>query len=109
MVRDAGMEVCCGGILGKGKTLEQRAEFAADLAELGPDEVPLSFLNPRPGTPFGELEVMPASEALKSVAAFRLALPPCCGSPAAARSRWATSAPSGASWVASTPSSSATT
>jgi biotin synthase len=75
MVRDAGMEVCCGGILGMGETLEQRAEFAADLAELGPDEVPLNFLNPRPGTPFGDLEVLPVSEALKSVAAFRLALP----------------------------------
>ncbi len=75
MVRDAGMEVCCGGILGMGETLEQRAEFAADLAELGPDEVPLNFLNPRPGTPFGDLEVLPASEALTAVAAFRLALP----------------------------------
>ena len=75
MVRDAGMEVCCGGILGMGETLEQRAEFAANLAELGPHEVPLNFLNPRPGTPFGDLEVMPAAEALKAVAAFRLALP----------------------------------
>jgi len=75
MVRDAGMEVCCGGILGMGETLEQRAEFAAELAELGPDEVPLNFLNPRPGTPFGDLEVLPASEALTAVAAFRLALP----------------------------------
>ena len=75
MVRDAGMEVCCGGILGMGETFEQRAEFAANLAELDPDEVPLNFLNPRPGTPFGDLEVLPASEALKAVAAFRLALP----------------------------------
>ena len=75
MVREAGMEVCCGGILGMGETLEQRAEFAANLAELDPHEVPLNFLNPRPGTPFGELEVLPASEALKAVAAFRLALP----------------------------------
>ncbi|MDT5219609.1 MAG: biotin synthase, partial [Mycobacterium sp.] len=75
MVRDAGMEVCCGGILGMGETLEQRAEFAADLASLDPDEVPLNFLNPRPGTPFGDLEVLPASEALKAVGAFRLALP----------------------------------
>lgn len=75
MVREAGMEVCCGGILGMGETLEQRAEFAANLAELNPHEVPLNFLNPRPGTPFGDLEVLPASEALKSVAAFRLALP----------------------------------
>jgi biotin synthase len=75
MVREAGMEVCCGGILGMGETLEQRAEFACQLAELEPDEVPLNFLNPRPGTPFGDLEVLPASEALKAVAAFRLALP----------------------------------
>ena len=75
MVREAGMEVCCGGILGMGETLEQRAEFAANLAELDPHEVPLNFLNPRPGTPFGGLDVLPASEALKAVAAFRLALP----------------------------------
>ena len=75
MVRQAGMEVCCGGILGMGETSEQRAEFAANLAELDPDEVPLNFLNPRPGTPFGDLAVLPAGEALKAVAAFRLALP----------------------------------
>lgn len=75
MVREAGMEVCCGGILGMGETLEQRAEFAAELAELDPHEVPLNFLNPRPGTPFGDLEVMPAADALRAVAAFRLALP----------------------------------
>ena len=75
MVRDAGMEVCCGGILGMGESLEQRAEFAANLAELNPHEVPLNFLNPRPGTPFGDLEVLPAAEALRAVAAFRLAMP----------------------------------
>lgn len=75
MVRAAGMEVCCGGILGMGESLEQRAEFAADLAALEPDEVPLNFLNPRPGTPFGDLEVLPAADALRAVAAFRLALP----------------------------------
>ncbi|MBA2767571.1 MAG: biotin synthase BioB [Sporichthyaceae bacterium] len=75
MVRDAGMEVCCGGIVGMGETLVQRAEFAAQLAELAPDEVPLNFLNPRPGTPFGELPVMAGTDALRTVAAFRLALP----------------------------------
>jgi biotin synthase len=75
MVRDVGIQVCCGGILGMGETLEQRAEFAANLAELDPHEVPLNFLNPRPGTPFGDLDVLPASEALKAVGAFRLALP----------------------------------
>jgi len=75
MVREAGMEVCCGGIVGMGETLEQRAEFAAQLAELDPHEVPLNFLNPRPGTPFGDLPVMSGPDALRTIAAFRLALP----------------------------------
>src|SRR5262245_40359062 len=75
MVRDAGMEVCCGGILGMGETLEQRAEFAAQLGELDPHEVPLNFLNPRPGTPFGDRPVVEARDALRAIAAFRLALP----------------------------------
>ncbi|MDP9183787.1 MAG: biotin synthase BioB [Actinomycetota bacterium] len=75
MVREAGMEVCCGGILGMGETLEQRAEFAAQLASLEPDEVPLNFLNPRPGTPFGDLPVMAANDALRAIAVFRLVLP----------------------------------
>jgi biotin synthase len=75
LVREAGMEVCCGGILGMGETLEQRAEFAGQLAALTPDEVPLNFLNPRPGTPFGDLEPLDARDALRAVAAFRLALP----------------------------------
>jgi biotin synthase len=75
MVREAGMEVCCGGILGMGEMLEQRAEFAAQLAQLQPDEVPLNFLNPRPGTPFGDLPVMEAHDALRAIAVFRLALP----------------------------------
>jgi biotin synthase len=75
MVRDSGMEVCCGGILGLGESLEQRAEFAAQLAELDPDEVPLNFLNPRPGTPLGDQSVVEGRDALRAIAAFRLALP----------------------------------
>ena len=75
MVRAAGMELCCGGIVGMGETLEQRAEFAAQLAALDPDEVPLNFLNPRPGTPFGEQQPMSAVDALRTVATFRLVMP----------------------------------
>jgi biotin synthase len=75
MVRASGMEVCCGGILGLGETLDQRAEFACQLAELDPHEVPLNFLNPRPGTPMGERPVVDARDALRAIAAFRLALP----------------------------------
>jgi biotin synthase len=75
MVRDAGMEVCCGGIIGMGETLEQRAEFAVQLAELEPDEVPMNFLIPNPGTPFAHLDVPQGADALMTIAAFRLAMP----------------------------------
>lgn len=75
MVRDSGMEVCCGGILGLGETVEQRAEFAAQLAELDPHEVPLNFLNPRPGTPLEDQPVLDPKDALRAIAAFRLAMP----------------------------------
>jgi biotin synthase len=75
MVRASGMELCCGCLVGMGETVEQRAELAAQLAELEPDEVPLNFLNPRPGTPFGDLPLMDSKDALRTIAAFRLALP----------------------------------
>ncbi|HEY2220517.1 biotin synthase BioB [Actinomycetospora sp.] len=75
MVREAGMEVCCGGIVGMGESLEQRAEFAVQLAELEPDEVPMNFLIPNPGTPFAHLEVPQGPDALMTIAAFRLAMP----------------------------------
>jgi biotin synthase len=69
------MEVCCGGIIGMGESLEQRAEFAAQLSALGPDEVPMNFLDPRPGTPFADLDVISVLDALRAIAAFRLAMP----------------------------------
>lgn len=75
MVRDSGMELCCGGLVGMGETVAQRAELAAQLGELQPDEVPLNFLNPRPGTPFADLPQMESNDALRTIAAFRLALP----------------------------------
>jgi len=75
VVSNAGMELCCGGIVGMGESLEQRAEFAIELAALEPDEVPLNFLNPRPGTPFGDFTPMSAVDALRAVATFRLVMP----------------------------------
>lgn len=75
LVAEAGMEVCSGGILGMGETLEQRAEFAVQLAELDPHEVPMNFLDPRPGTPFADRELMDSRDALRSIGAFRLAMP----------------------------------
>jgi biotin synthase len=71
---DAGMELCCGGILGMGETLEQRVDFAFELAALEPCEVPINFLLPT-GTPLGEERRITAREALQAIALFRLVLP----------------------------------
>ncbi len=75
LVKASGMQLCCGGLVGMGETVEQRAELADQLGRLEPHEVPLNFLNPRPGTPFGDLPVMATNDALRCIAAFRLALP----------------------------------
>jgi biotin synthase len=75
LVRSAGMELCCGGIIGMGESTRQRAELAGQLAALGPHEVPLNFLNPRPGTPLAGRPRVTGADALRTIAAFRLALP----------------------------------
>jgi len=72
---DAGMELCCGGILGMGESLEQRIDFAFELAALEPCEVPINLLDPRPGTPLDDRELLSPREALQAIALFRLVLP----------------------------------
>ncbi len=69
------LELCCGGIIGMGETVEDRIDFLMTLQELRPEEVPINFLNPRPGTPFGSYSLLEPSEALRFVAMARLALP----------------------------------
>jgi biotin synthase len=75
LVRGAGLEVCCGGIIGMGETVEDRIDFLCTLQELAPEEVPINFLNPRPGTPFADRSLVEPIEALRFVAMARLALP----------------------------------
>ena len=72
MVRESGMELCCGGLVGMGETLEQRAELASQLAELDPHEVPLNFLNPRPAPCSATCRSWARRRALRTIAAFRL-------------------------------------
>lgn len=74
-VRDAGLETCVGGILNLGETREQRVEMAFELAAINPTSVPINLLNPRPGTKFGDRELMDPWEVVKWVAIFRLILP----------------------------------
>ncbi len=75
LVKRAGLELCCGGIIGMGESIEDRVDFLCALQELGPQEVPINFLNPRPGTPFGDRSLVEPVEALRFVAMARLALP----------------------------------
>ena len=75
LAADAGMELCCGGILGMGETLDQRIDFAFELAALDPCEVPINLLDPRPGTPLDAVELLPPRDALQAIALFRLVLP----------------------------------
>jgi biotin synthase len=75
LATETGMELCCGGILGLGETLEQRLDFAFELAALSPCEVPINFLDPRPGTPLGDQPTLSPREALQAIALFRLVLP----------------------------------
>jgi biotin synthase len=74
-VREAGLETCVGGILNLGETREQRVEMAFQLAAINPTSVPINLLNPRPGTKFGDRELMDPWEVVKWIAIFRLILP----------------------------------
>jgi biotin synthase len=74
-VKAAGMELCSGVLLGMGESDAQRLELLEQLRALAPCEVPINFLNPRPGTPLADWPLVPAREALRWIALFRLGLP----------------------------------
>ena len=73
--KEAGLQVCCGGIFGMGETVEDRADLALALQELEVDSVPLNFLNPIPGTPFAGMERLRPMEILRIIAVYRFLLP----------------------------------
>jgi biotin synthase len=75
LVREVGMELCCGVLLGMGESDAQRIELLAELRQVEPAEVPINFLNPRPGTPLADRPLVEPLEAIKWIALFRLALP----------------------------------
>jgi biotin synthase len=75
LVREHGMELCCGVLLGMGETDAQRIELIGQLRDVDPAEVPINFLNPRPGTPLGDRPLVEPLEAIRWIALFRLGLP----------------------------------
>jgi biotin synthase len=74
-VREAGLETCVGGILNLGESPRQRIEMAFELTEIDPTSVPINLLNPRPGTKFGDRDLIDPWDAVKFIAIFRLILP----------------------------------
>ena len=75
LVREVGMELCCGVLLGMGESDVQRIELIGELRDAEPAEVPINFLNPRPGTPLGDRPLVEPLEAIRWIALFRLGLP----------------------------------
>ena len=75
-VKDAGLELCCGGIIGMGETPKQRIELAFSLSTLEPDEVPINILIPRKGTP-KELEncSINTMDIIRTIAVWRFIMP----------------------------------
>ena len=71
MVKEEGMRICSGGIIGMGETWEDRLDMAKALAEIGADSIPLNALIPIKGTPFENLESISEEDILRTVAFFR--------------------------------------
>jgi len=74
-VRDAGLELCSGGLFGMGETDEDRVDLALAVRDLGADVVPLNFLHPIPGTPLADAAALEPLKILSIIALFRLLLP----------------------------------
>jgi len=73
--RNAGLELCTGGIIGMGETRDQRLELALELAALRPEEVTINILVPVPGTPLELQTRLPDQELVRMFASMRFALP----------------------------------
>ncbi|WAC07623.1 MAG: biotin synthase BioB [Thermodesulfobacteriota bacterium] len=75
LIKDAGLSVCSGGILGLGESPEQWLEMIFVLRDLGVDCIPVNILNPRPGTPLANRKPPMPLEIIKILAIMRLIVP----------------------------------
>lgn len=75
IARNAGLQLCTGGILGMGETRNQRLELIFDIASLSPEEVTMNILVPMPGTPLELQTQLPKSEINRTFAVLRFLLP----------------------------------
>jgi len=74
-LKQAGIGICSGGIIGMGETRADRCDLAFALKEIGAHVVPINILNPIKGTPFENIPPLPVLEILKTIACFRFILP----------------------------------
>ncbi|MBK8793809.1 MAG: biotin synthase BioB [Holophaga sp.] len=76
-VREAGLQVCCGGILGLGETGEDRIHFLHELTLLDPppEAIPLNILVPIPGTPLEGMPPVPVIDVIRVIATARILFP----------------------------------
>ena len=72
--KNSGLEVCSGGIIGMGETLQDRIEMVLCLKELDVDSVPINVLVPIRGTPLENKNTLSCAEAIKTIAIFRIIL-----------------------------------
>ena len=75
IARDAGLELCTGGIIGLGETRNQRLELVSELAAIYPEEVTINILVPVPGTPLELQTPLANSEIIRMFAVIRFLLP----------------------------------
>ena len=71
----AGLEACCGGIMGLGESGADWVELAFLLKELEVESIPLNFLDPRPGTPLADVDRLDPKDCLRALAMFRFVNP----------------------------------
>jgi biotin synthase len=75
IVRNAGLEICTGGIIGLGETRKQREELIFEIAEFEPEEVTINMLVPMPDTPLELQTPLDTTEILRVFSTLRFLLP----------------------------------